>query len=81
MVGHESEDNNMKKIITIALALVLIASMTVTTYAATPKLNINLPEIPDISGSVKVDVTPAVNKWLDEHPFKIDFSKIKWGWN
>jgi uncharacterized protein (DUF2141 family) len=71
----------MKKIITIALALVLIASMTVTTYAATPKLNIDLPEIPNISGSVKIDVTPAVNKWLDEHPVKIDFSKIKWGWN
>lgn len=72
----------MKKIITIALALVLMASMTVTTHAATPKLDIDLPEIPNISGSVKVDVTPAVNKWLDEHPVKIDFSKITlWGWN
>lgn len=72
----------MRKIFAILLTVMLIASMTVSTYAATPKLNIDLPEIPNISGSVEIDVTPAVNKWLDEHPFKIDFSKIKlWGWN
>ena len=72
----------MRKIFAILLAVMLIASMTVSAYAATPKLNIDLPEIPNISGSVKIDVTPAVNKWLDEHPFKIDFSKLKlWGWN
>jgi hypothetical protein len=71
----------MKKLIIFVLTLMLMASMTVTTYAATPKLDIDLPEIPNISGSVKIDVTPAVNKWLDEHPVKIDFSKIKWGWN
>lgn len=79
----------MKKIFAILLAVMLIASMTVTTHAATPKLDIDLPEIPDISGSVKdsikIDVTPAIDSWLDEHPFridwsKIDFSKIKlWG--
>lgn len=70
----------MRKIFAILLTVMLIASMTVSTYAATPKLNIDLPEIPNISGSVKIDVTPAVNKWLDEHPIKIDFSKIKlWG--
>lgn len=72
----------MKKIITLALALVLIASMTVTAHAATPKLDIPDIEIPNISGSVKVDVTPAVDSWLDKHPIKIDFSKFKlWGWN
>ena len=72
----------MRKIFAILLAVMLIASMTVSAYAATPKLNIDLPEIPNISGSVKIDVTPAVNKCLDEHPFKIDFSKLKlWGWN
>lgn len=68
----------MKKIITFALALVLIASMTVTAHAATPKLDIPDIEIPDISGSVKVDVTPAVNNWLDEHPIKFDWSAIDW---
>ena len=68
----------MRKLITFALALVLIASMTVTTHAATPKLNIDLPEIPDISGSVKVEIPNSVFG----NYFKIDFSKIKlWGWN
>lgn len=67
----------MRKIFAILLTVMLIASMTVTTHAATPKLDIDLPEIPNISGSVKVDVTPAVNKWLDDHPINIDYSKIK----
>lgn len=77
----------MKKIITIALALVLVASMTVTTHAATPKLDIDLPEIPNISGSVKDNIEIEVSdnfwdNWFKEHPIKIDFSKIKlWGWN
>lgn len=67
----------MRKLFAILLAVMLMASTTVSTYAATPKLNIDLPEIPNISGSVKVDVTPAVNKWLDDHPINIDYSKIK----
>ena len=77
----------MKKIITIALALVLIAPMTVTTHAATPKLDIDLPEIPDISGSVKDNIEIEVSdnfwdNWFKEHPIKIDFSKINlWGCN
>lgn len=82
----------MRKIFAILLAVMLIASMTVSAYAVTPPLNVpDLPEIPNISGSVKIDVTPAVNKWLDEHPINIDYSKIKlpikidfsklWGWN
>ena len=81
----------MKKIFAILLAVMLIASMTVTTHAATPELNIPDIEIPDISDSVKdnieIDVTHAIDSWLDEHPFridwsKIDFSKIKlWGCN
>ena len=67
----------MRKLFAILLAVILITSMSVSTYAATPKLNLDLPEIPNISGSVKIDVTPAVNKWLDEHPINIDYSKIK----
>lgn len=69
----------MKRILTIILAVMLVVAMATTaTYAATPKLDIDMPEIPNISGSVKIDVTPAVNNWLDEHPFKIDWSIIDW---
>lgn len=82
----------MRKIFAILLAVMLIASMTVTTHAATPKLDIDLPEIPDISGSIKVEIPDTVwDNWFKEHPIKIDFSKIKlpieidfsklWGWN
>ena len=72
----------MKKLICILFALMLIASMTVTTHAATPKLEIDMPEIPDISGSVKVEIPDTVwDNWFKEHPFKIDFSKFKWSWN
>ena len=77
----------MRKIFTLALALVLIASMTVTTHAATPKLDIPDIEIPDISGSVKDNIEVEIpdtfwDNWFEEHPIKIDFSKFKlWGWN
>lgn len=71
----------MKKIFAILLAVMLIASMTVTTHAATPKLDIDLPEIPDISGSVKVELSDNFwDNWFKANPIKIDFSKIKlWG--
>lgn len=73
----------MRKIFAIILAVMLMASVTVTTYAATPKLDLDLPKIPDISGSVKVEIPDTVwDNWFKEHPIKIDFSKIKlWGWN
>lgn len=73
----------MKKIFVILLAVMLIASMTVTAHAATPKLDIPDIEIPDISGSVKVELSDnTLDNWFKEHPFKIDFSKVKlWGWN
>ena len=73
----------MRKIFAILLIMMLMASMTVSTYAATPKLNLNLPEIPDISGSVKVEIPDTVlDNWFKEHPIKIDFTKVKlWGRN
>lgn len=76
----------MKKILVFIVAVMLIASMTVTTHAATPKLDIPNIEIPDISGSVKDNIEIEVSdsfwdNWFKEHPIKIDFSKIKWGWN
>lgn len=73
----------MRKFIIVLLIIVTAISMTVTTHAVTPKLDIDLPEIPDISGSVKVEVSDnTLDNWFKEHPFKIDFSKVKlWGWN
>lgn len=73
----------MKKIFAILVALMLMASMTVSANAVTPKFDLDLPKIPDISGSVKVEIPDTVwDNWFKEHPIKIDFSKIKlWGWN
>lgn len=73
----------MRKIFVIILAMMLIASMTVSTYAATPKLNLDLPEIPNISGSVKVEVSDGFwDSWFKANPIKIDFSKLNlWGNN
>lgn len=72
----------MKKIFAILLAVMLIASMTVSANAVTPKLDLDLPEIPDISGSVKVEVSRAfADNWIKAHPFKVDFSKFEWRWN
>ena len=73
----------MKKILVFIVAVMLIASMTVTTHAATPKLDILDIDIPDISGSVKVELSDSVwDNWFKEHPIKIAFSKIKlWCWN
>ena len=70
-----------KKIIVLALVLVLIASMTVTAHAVTPKLDIpDLPEIPDLSGSVKVELSDSFwDRWFADHPIKFNFSSIKFG--
>lgn len=71
----------MRKIFVILLAVMLIVSMTVTTHAATPKLNIPDIDIPDISDNIKIELSDNFwDNWFKEHPFKIDFSKVKlWG--
>lgn len=73
----------MKKFFAFIVAVMLITSMTVIAHAATPKLDIDLPEIPDISGSVKVELSDNFwDDWFKANPIKIDFSKIKlWGCN
>ena len=50
----------MRKIFAILLTVMLMASMTVSAYAATPKLDLDLPEIPDISGSVEIELPDGV---------------------
>lgn len=70
----------MKKLIYIVLALMLVMSMTVTAYAATPTFKIpSVPQISNIKFDVKLDedvIENHVDKWFAEHPIKIDFSKI-----
>ena len=75
----------MKKIITFILVMTILASMTITAYATTPKLNVpDMPEISKIKIEVKLDenmekaVDNHVAKWVKKIDFsKIDFSNIK----
>lgn len=62
----------MKKILAILLAVMLIASMTIPAYAATPSLKV--PDVPQIS-KIKFNVTMGEDFWdnyFKEHP-------INWG--
>lgn len=62
----------MKKILTIALAVLLIMAMAVPAYAVTPKYEFPaLPEIPDISDDVKIEIDipdSFWDKWFAKHP-------------
>ena len=64
----------MKKIITFALALMLIASMSVSAHAFTPKIVIPHIEMPDIhTEDIKVEVSQSFwDKWFAEHPIVIN---------
>ena len=62
----------MKKIITILLAVMLMASMTVTAQAVTPRLNIKVPQISSIKITPRIDYAGVVSAWLAEHPIKIN---------
>lgn len=68
----------MKKIITLTLALLLVLSMAVPAYAVTPDLQPpDLPDVPDISGSVNVELPDKVfDDWFAEHPVTIKPEKI-----
>ena len=51
----------MRQIFAILLIVMLIASMTVSTYAVTPPLNVpDLPEIPDISDNIEIELPDGV---------------------
>ena len=59
----------MRKFIALLLALMLVLSLAISAYAATPTIKIPHIEIPDISGSVKVELPQSFwNKWFAEHP-------------
>ena len=66
----------MRKFIALILAILIVMSMAISASAVTPPLRVPSIKIPDISGSVKIDTTPAVDAWFDEHPIRIDWTRF-----
>lgn len=62
-----------KKIITILFSAMLIASMAISVNAATPSLNTPAtPTIPDISGSVEIELPDDYfDDYFEDHPIEI----------
>ena len=60
----------MKKFFVFISTLALVLSMSVTAFAVTPPLQApDMPEIPDISDDVKVDIPDEYwDQYFDEHP-------------
>lgn len=63
----------MKKIIPLLLSLLLILSLALPVAAVTPTLQPpDLPEVPDISGSVHVELPDKVfDDWFEDNPAPI----------
>lgn len=72
----------MKKLLAIALAIMIIICMTVPAYAATPLYK--PPAIPDVNivtEDIHVELPDSFwDKWFAEHPIKIDWSKLNFTW-
>ena len=66
----------MRKIIAILLAVMLIASMSVTAFAVTPKWEYKAVKLPEIKFT---SVENIVSNWLKQNPIKIDFTSVKLG--
>lgn len=63
----------MRKIITFMLALVLIVSMAVTSFAATPKWEYKPVVLPQLKVSIKIPDS-VFDNWFKEHPLNLNFS-------
>lgn len=60
--------NNIKKIFVIVMTLMIVASMSITTYAITPRPNIpSSPTIPEISVDVELS-DDFWNNYFKENP-------------
>lgn len=70
---------SIKRLLIVAMAIMISASTAVSAYAVTPTLKPpKLPTAPEI----KVEVELSDNfwsNWFKEHPLNIDFSKINFG--
>lgn len=74
----------MKKFISIILAFLLIVCMAAQVIAATPAIKVPHIELPDLSVSVRETVNDILpndfwSNWFKDHPFRIDWSRIRWG--
>lgn len=63
----------MRKIITFILALVLIVSMAVTSFAATPKWEYKPVVLPQLKVSIKIPDS-VFDNWFKEHPLNLNLS-------
>lgn len=65
----------MKRFIILTLTLMLVFSMTIPAFAATPKLEIHkIPTVPTIKVEVKLTENFWDN-WFATHPLKINWGK------
>lgn len=61
----------MRKIIAFILAIMLVASMTVSAFAVTPKLSV--PKVPAVSKiSMKIDLTDSFRAYWASHLIKLN---------
>jgi hypothetical protein len=60
----------MKKILAIALALLLIIGTAVPAHAVTPSLEVpDMPEVSKIEFDIKIELPDDFwTRWFDEHP-------------
>ena len=65
----------MRKIITFILALVLIASLAVTSFAVTPKWEHKPVKLPQIKVSIKIPDS-VFDDWFKDHPLNLNISYI-----
>lgn len=65
----------MRKIITFMLALVLIVSMAVTSFAATPKWEYKPVVLPQLKVSIKIPDS-VFDNWFKDHPLNLNFSFV-----
>lgn len=69
----------MKKIISMLLAVMLIAAMTIPACAVTPKWEYHAPKIPEVklSDDIKQMLSNAVAEFFKD--FKIELTGVKLG--
>lgn len=62
----------MKYIFKITIFIIAALTLSISAYAITPKINIKIPKIPNISSSVKITIPDNVfNDWFNQHPVNI----------